>query len=186
VRIVVYICLFCLAAVAILAQEGNLTRGSIPEDLLRPGHGESSRFPIDTVIGELGQGRASSEAFAFANSVARRLLAGDAEFQECAAVLESAEPRSFRIGGGRDEADGSVSFMIRFIGRELSITGELFIRYATHSSTQVVDEETAASTTSSWMFEDLILEAARSREEELRDSQLERARFDFSPYERFF
>jgi hypothetical protein len=34
-----------------------------------------------------------------------------------------------------------------------------------------------------WIFEDLILEAPRSREEETLES---RQRFDFPPYERFF
>jgi hypothetical protein len=38
-------------------------------------------------------------------------------------------------------------------------------------------------TVGSWRFDDLILEEAKSREEEERESL---QRFDFSPYERFF
>jgi hypothetical protein len=38
-------------------------------------------------------------------------------------------PRTFRIGGGRTEADGSVSFLIRFIGRDQGLAGELYLRW---------------------------------------------------------
>jgi len=164
--------------------------GFIPEELLRPGRGESPRYPADTVIGELGQGRASASAYAYANSVAEALFSrrvdhpalssASASMREnYASALDNINPRSYRIGGGREEADGAVSFLIRFIGREYGITGELFIRYVTR---QIQTDEGSASA-GSWVFEDLILEEAKDRESERREPA---GRYDFSPYERFF
>jgi hypothetical protein len=107
-------------------------------------------------------------------------------------VLEGIGPRSYRLGGGREEPDGAVSFMIRLIGRESGITGELFVRYVTRqirieneneSEDEEAEVEVEVRTVGSWRFEDLILEEARGREEEQRESL---QRFDFSPYERFF
>ncbi|MDR2922901.1 MAG: hypothetical protein LBU85_06135, partial [Treponema sp.] len=40
--------------------EGGGYIGSIPEELLRPRRGEAPRYPVDTVIGELGQGKAQA------------------------------------------------------------------------------------------------------------------------------
>jgi len=117
-----------------------LQRGSIPEELLRPRKGEAPRYPIDTVIGPIGQGKASAEAYGFARRVAAALLAGDMNAPVLSAVskvfiegymsaLNVVNPRFFRLGSGREEPDGSVSFLIRFAGREQGITGELFIRF---------------------------------------------------------
>ena len=168
--------------------------GSIPEELLRPRRGESARYPIDTVIGQLGRGEVSAGAFSFANSAARGLLSGNPENPSIAslnrslredyiAVLKSVQPVNYRLGGGREEPDGAVSFLVRFIGREQSITGELFIRLESSRIERFIDEEVEISTTESWRFEELILEEAKSREEQ---QSSERQRFDFSPYERFF
>jgi hypothetical protein len=175
------------------AQETDYFRGSIPEILLRPARGESSRFPIDTVIGELGQGRASAGAFSFANSVASGLVAGrpghfalasvnPVLLDEYLASLARIFPGSYRLGGGREEPDGAVSFLVRFLGREFGITGELFIRYVTR---QVLSDDGEISFTGNWIFEELILEEARSRGTEwLEPSQ--RSRLEYLPYERFF
>jgi len=164
--------------------------GFIPEELLRPGRGEAPRYPIDTVIGELGQGKASASAYAYANTVISALFSGRIDhpaFSSLSAsmqtsymsALDAIGPRSYRIGGGREETDGAVSFMVRFIGREYGITGELFIRYVT---TQIeVGEE--IETIGSWVFEELILEDAKDLETEQQESE---NRYDFSPYERFF
>ena len=43
--------------------------------------------------------------------------------------LNTVSPRSFRLGGGREEPDGSFSFLVRFVGRDQGITGELFVRF---------------------------------------------------------
>jgi len=191
-RIFCFICVFLNLAVFSQAQD-QLYRGSIPEELLRPKRGEAPCFPVDTVIGELGQGKASGAAYTFAKSIAAGLVSANMSHSGLAGInaesrenylvsLENVNPRSYRLGGGREEADGAVSFMIRLIGKESGITGELFIRYVTRQ-TQPKNEEEGIRTTGSWKFEDLILEEARSREDEQRETS---QRFDFSPYERFF
>jgi hypothetical protein len=205
--------LLCLSVIS--SAQDQSYRGSIPEELLRPKRGEEARFPVDTVIGEMGQGEASSASYLFAKSIASGLVSVNKDHPGLAginaalrdnylAVLEEIYPKNYRLGGGREEADGAVSFMIRIIGRDSGITGELFVRYVTR---QIVienkvavekkeeeineegnEEETETivkeyKTVGSWKFEDLILEEAKSREEEERESV---QRFDFSPYERFF
>jgi hypothetical protein len=226
------ICFFLCLPVLASAQDQPY-RGSIPEELLRPKRGEEARFPVDTVIGELGQGEAPLAAYSFAKSIAAGLISANKEHPGLAGInaalraeylssLEEIYPRSYRLGGGREEADGAVSFMIRLIGKDSGITGELFVRYVTRQvpvenkeaenkeaekkdvekievenieaekteaeNNEEEKEEVAVKvietkTVGSWKFEDLILEEAKSREEEERESI---QRFDFSPYERFF
>ena len=172
-------------------QDERVLRGSIPEQLLRPGRGESPRYPIDTVIGELGQGSVPAGAFRFAESICAGFLSGNTESRVLASInstvreflfssLEAAKPVSYRIGGGREEADGAYSFLVRFIGREQGITGELYIRYVTR---HIEREDGEASSTSVWVFEELLLEEAKTRETEQQESIY---RYDFYPYERFF
>jgi len=191
-RIFCFVCVLLCFSVFAGAQEQPY-RGSIPEELLRPKRGEAPHFPKDTVIGELGQGTASSAAYSFAKSIAAGLISGNMGHSGLTGInavlredylteLQEIYPRSFRIGGGREEADGAVSFMVRIIGRESGITGELFIRYVTRQI-KPENEEDEIKTIGNWVFEDLILEQARSREEENREYL---QRFDFSPYERFF
>jgi hypothetical protein len=167
--------------------------------LLRPRREEAPRYPVDTVIGPIGQGRASAEAYGLARRVAAALLAGNMNAPVLSSVnkvflegymsaLNVVNPRYFRLGSGREEPDGSVSFLVRFAGREQGITGELFIRAeerVTNPPPPPVTEETeqAPIVEKRWIFEDLILESPRSREEEIIEN---RQRFDFSPYERFF
>jgi len=224
-----------------------LQRGSIPEELLRPRRDEAPRYPVDTVIGPIGQGSAPAEAYGLARRVAAALLAGNINASVLSSVkkvflegyidaLSAVNPRYFRLGSGREEPDGSVSFLVRFAGREQGITGELYIRFeervtnppppqkppaskpetAPQPSPQGVEpevrgsplaagEETADEENSPlaeaaeepeqaqpayvpiiekrWIFEDLILESPRTREEETLEN---RQRYDFSPYERFF
>jgi len=191
-RIISFICLFLITtAFAMSQQQESSSRGSIPEELLRPGHGESPRYPVDTVIGELGQGRASAAAYSYANSVAAALMSNrmahpalssiDPDLREnYLSTINKISPGNFRLGGGREEADGAVSFLVRFIGREYGMTGELYIRYVTRQI-QINDDE--STTVGSWVFEELILEEARDRVSEQEETL---HRFDFSPYERFF
>ena len=257
--------LFILGTAAIFPQSDDY----IPEELLRPRRDEAPRYPIDTVIGTLGQGRASPEAYAFARKIAAALLAGDIDssvlsaisrslLEDCMDKLQEINPRYFRLGSGREEPDGAVSFLIRFAGREQGITGELFIRFAElrrpappppppvteveETTSDLESEEPDSPDLQSsdvksadiksvdikpaddeaikseaiadadldpeavtdaaagqeiaalpppppppaervWVFEDLILEAPRSREVENAES---RHRFDFPPYERFY
>ena len=213
--------IFLSAADGILSQETEtadepVQRGSIPEELLRPRRGEAPRYPIDTVIGELGQGRATEAAYLFARRVAAALLDGNTGAPSLSAVnkifvegwigaINNVNPRVFRMGSGRQEPDGSFSFLIRFIGRDEGITGELFVRLAERripaqppaetkkdeetddDSEQEEDETVQAPPPPAveriWVFEDLILEEPRSREDEIKETK---HRYDFSPYERFF
>lgn len=162
----------------------------------------------------MGQGRAPKDAYDTAKKTAAALLAGNMNvpvlstvnrvfLESCMSVLETINPQFFRLGSGREEPDGSFSFLVRFAGREEGITGELFIRYEERrsapepqppeSEAEVVSEEGGdtfveqakiqAPVGKTWLFEDLILEEARSREAENGEG---RHRFDFSPYERFF
>jgi len=206
-----------------------LQRGSIPEELLRPRRDESPRYPVDTVIGPIGQGEAPTEAYALARRIAAALLAGNLNAPVLSSVkkvfledyieaLSAVNPRYFRLGSGREEPDGSVSFLVRFAGREQGITGELFIRFeervtnpppppapVSKPETEGDDEATSEEnspiaeaageepeqaqpayvpiTEKRWIFEELILESPRTREEEMLEN---RQRYDFSPYERFF
>ena len=161
------------------AGTGTLTVGTIPDALRRPQTGESPRYPQDVVIGELGRGQAPEEAYRFARGLLAALAAGNSGSPALAdappALIESHirdigsldGPRNARIGGGRVEADWNVSFLVRIVGREESVTGELFVR--------------RTENTGQWFFDDIVLEERRSLTE-IRDSH----RFIFSPYERFF
>ena len=180
--------IFFFVPALFFAQEG---RGSIPEELLRPSR-EAPHYPVDTVIGELGQGRASAAAYAFARSVASALLTGRMDHPALATInplmreahlgaLEQINSQSFRIGSGREEPDGAVSFMVRFIGRDEAISGELYIRH--EERRPAAEGETSAAAVRVWVFEELILEQARRRGTEEETSRL---RSDFFPYERFF
>jgi hypothetical protein len=228
--------LFLLCTITIFPQDEMAQRSSIPEELLRPRRDEAPRYPIDTVIGTLGRGQAPREAYNLAKNAAAAFLAGNMNasvfspvskvfVESCMSMLNTINPQFYRLGSGREEPDGSVSFLVRFVGREQSITGELFVRFEEWRPAPppppepppVTDETEAMSETDTasdgedesneeddsaeqivqpppppvqdvpvqkiWLFEDLILEEARSREEENKD---DRHRFDFSPYERIF
>jgi len=187
--------LFLLLFVSIFAvaqeQSDRPSRGSIPEELLRPKRGEAPHYPIDTVIGELGKGNASDPAFSYANYLGSAFLSGKKDSPALSSIdsavkenlltaLEVVNPVSFRIGGGKEEADGAFSFLVRFIGKDKGITGELYIRYVT-KEIQGADEE--VKITGNWVFEELLLEEAKDREVEQKESIYLN---DFYPYERFY
>jgi len=140
IRKTAFITLFLLMAVYIFPQNEMPQRGSIPEELLRPRRDEAPRYPVDTVIGAIGQGQASKEAYEIARKTATALLAGNMNvpvlssvnktfLEDCMTKLKGINPQSFRLGSGREEPDGSFSFLVRFTGREEGITGELFVRF---------------------------------------------------------
>jgi len=185
---VFFICLFFIISVFAAAQPA---RGSIPADLLRPSWGESARYPVDTVIGELGQGKAPAAAYSFANSVSSGFLSGQPGHpslasvnpdtrDKCLRALSRISPGNYRVGGGREEPDGAVSFLVRFIGREYGITGELYIKYVTRRIEENAGEVTQSG---SWVFDDLILDEAKSRGQELKEAS---NLINYLPYERFF
>ncbi|MDR2103767.1 MAG: hypothetical protein LBP42_06680 [Treponema sp.] len=159
------------------SETASFQRGTIPAILLQPQRGEAPRYPRDVVIGELGPGDASEGAYLFA----RRLLSGlltesrgspplsslDGDFlEEIFAKLREINPRVYHLGGGREEPDGSISFLFRFIGREQGISGELYLR---------------PSEDGRWELDDLIPEDPRDLLPGADDYH-----YDFSPYERFF
>jgi hypothetical protein len=216
IRNTLFVLLFILLTGSVFSQTDELLqRGSIPEELLRPRRDEAPRYPVDTVIGSIGQGKAPVEAYGLARRVAAALLLGNINapvlssvnkvfLEGCMSALNAVNPHFFRLGGGREEPDGSVSFIVRFAGREQGIIGELFVRSkeraasspppARNPVTRSGDDSAVAESAQApqayvpvieriWVFEDLILESPRYREEETIEN---RQRYDFSPYERFF
>ena len=112
---------------------------TVPDALRVPERGEAPRYPNDLVIGELGQGQTSEGAYLFARSIISALVegrtgaqvftdSGNIPAESLFNEVRSLRPRNYRLGGGRTETDGCVSFLVRIIGPEESITGELFIR----------------------------------------------------------
>jgi hypothetical protein len=154
-------------------------RGTIPPDLLRPQRGaETIRYPRDTVIGELGQGNASEEAYRFARDLLQGALSQNREsallagsdvslLEELFTNLQTIGALKYRVGGGREEPDGSTSFLFRYIGRERSLAGELYVRK---------EEEKE-----NWRLDDVLLEEAKDITEKGNSYP-----FSFSSYERFF
>jgi len=197
-------------------QGGAADAKTIPDALRRPERGEAPRYPQDLVIGKLGQGDAPEGAYLFALGLIQTLTAGSKDAPVLAAssavltesvLAEIADlaPRSYRIGGGRTEADGTVSFLIRFLGPDDSMTGELFVRQAEdHSADQTKDQSTdqtkeqttdqtkdqssdqtkdvsQGTASAQWFLDDLTLEDKRPLSD-IKDTY----RYDFSPYERFY
>jgi len=252
-RTIFYLLFLFFTAINLFPQDELFQRGSIPVELLRPRREESPRYPVDVVIGPIGQGDVARDAYDFAVKTAAALLAGTKDapvlssvnrafLENCLSALDVINPRAYRIGSGRTEPDGSVSFLVRFSGREQGITGELFIRQEQEkvkvpeaaaviepveekpvTASPVSDNSDAEDSTESsgenfgedsentylqdaentveyqeikqpeiipvvpgriiWVFEDLILEEPRSRQDENSE---DRKRFDFSPYERLY
>ena len=184
--ILVFFCFFLLSQTmgqdnAFNAREG----GSLPQELERPRHGEEPCFPIDYVIGVLGRCDASEESYRYARLIIAGLAAGNGKTsgvqfseQKRLSVVQNISglgTRSFRVGGGRVEPDGSVSYLIRFLGREKSITGELYLRKEEPESES---DENAVF----WLVDDLLLESPRS----LSEGKFGPGGTDMTAYERFF
>lgn len=177
VRIIGLFLLGLYALGSIPAAENEPAGGtSVPDTLRRPQRGEAPRYPQDTVIGPLGRGEAPEGAYTLALDLLRALLRENRDapvfqdvdpgmVEEYGTALEAIKPQKFRIGGGREEPDGSTSFLVRFVGRDQWITGELYLRA----------EE------AQWKFEELILEEPQDLQE-----GTEPYPFDYSPYERLF
>jgi hypothetical protein len=128
------------------------------------------------VIGELGRGQASEAAYGFARELLAALLRGTTDAAVLSSVsaglkaeitetLKAINAVKYRIGGGKEEDDGSISFLFRVIGREQGAAGELYLRR----------EEGA------WQADDIILEEPRDI---LEGGEM--YPYDFTPYERFF
>ena len=146
----------------VFSQESN----TIPEALRRPERGEAPRFPKDIAIGELGRGKAPEAAYQYAMDLMTILTAGNRDYSipgdtdvltdSLLEGIKNLEPRGYRLGGGRIEPDGSVSFLVRILGSEDSISGELFLRSTDSgvSAETTVSAENAASESSSEDYEE--------------------------------
>jgi len=157
---------------------------TIPEMLRRPMKGEAPRYPIDRIIGELGQGSAPGAAFECAQRLISGIVTGnrigidsrdsrllDSILAKYLVNLEEVDAQRFHLGGGRFEEDGSVSFLVRLVGRDKWITGELYL----------VNPADDDSENENWRLDDLILEEGKNIEEGKDPYQ-----YDFTPYQRFF
>jgi hypothetical protein len=184
--VITLLCLLLAAVPDSGAQELSPEFESIPETLWQPQRGESPRYPRDLVIGSLARGDVSDGARSFAAQVLAALVAGNKEAaslsrlgpvgrEELIAAVAAVEPRRYRIGEGREEADGSYSFLIRFLGRDLGIAGELYIRYE-----PVRTADSPAGPGGGWFLDDLLLEEQRPLGEAREDT------YDLPPYERLF
>jgi hypothetical protein len=169
----------------------NTERQTIPELLRQPQRGEASRYPVDVIIGSLERGDVPAAAYACAREVMGALIRKNKEaavfsvinsedLEKIFSELGKIEPQKFRLGEGREEVDQAVSFLVRFIGREKGMVGELYVRSLVPS-----DEEAAAAGKNQegviWRLDDLILE-----EDRRLDEVVEGRSFDLPPYERFF
>jgi hypothetical protein len=174
---------FGLPAVSQETAADPFNAGAAPDIVRRPQQGEAPRYPRDTVIGDLGRGTAPESAWALARSVMDALVRGAETAPALAAggeslterlfsSLEIINPTKYRLGGGRVEADGTVSFLARFLGRDQSVTGELYL---------VREQAAEDGSGGSWQLDDLILEEAKDLAAEHNGYQ-----YDFSPYERFY
>ncbi|MDR3335975.1 MAG: hypothetical protein LBT16_02115 [Treponema sp.] len=155
----------------------------MPDQIRRPQRGnETPRYPEDVVIGILGKGEAGEEAYRFARRVLDALLRGNREsaalsnvgpawMGEITATLEQVSPVKYRIANGREEADGSTSFLFRFLGREQGIAGELYVR----------PEKNGEGEITAWRFDDILLEDPHDTTQ-----RIDPYSYDFTPYERFF
>jgi hypothetical protein len=181
-----------LFAALVLFAQNSSSGGQIPEELFRPRYGETLHFPRDYVIGDLGRGDAPEEAYQSARSLIGGLLRGgdarqaipEEQWNKNREILDTLGPRSFRIGGGRNEADGSVSFLVRFLGRETAAAGELYLRRSTRKNTDTGSAGSPGADTPSylWQGEDLLLEEAAP----LTAGKYGPGSADMSIYERFF
>jgi hypothetical protein len=142
--------IFLFSGLALFAQ--NADSSAIPQELLRPRYGEEPLFPKDYVIGELGRGDATEETYRMAREIVAGLAAGNGnidrvvfpDYKRMAALdkLTALGVRSWRVGGGRSEGGGVYSFLVRFLGREKSITGELYLLW----QEPIVEEEVSPET----------------------------------------
>jgi hypothetical protein len=145
-RIILLIIIVLFSGFALFAQSSS----GLPQELLRPRYGEEPVFPKDYVIGELGRGDATEETYLLAREIVAGLAAGNGnvdrlvfpDYKRTAALnkLSGMGVRSWRVGGGRSEGGGVYSFLVRFLGREKSITGELYLLW----QEPIVEDETAA------------------------------------------
>jgi hypothetical protein len=182
----------CLLFLPLHAQELDLNRDSIPQALRQPQRGEAPRYPRDLVIGSLERGNVPAAVRRAALEIMAALSAGNGEAPalssigpmargELLASLEEIRPRAYRVGEGREEPDGSCSFLVRFLGREMGIAGELYLRFRPPQPEAAEASESSPSGAGAWVLDDLLLEEKRRLGE-----IVEEPIFDLPPYERLY
>ncbi|MDR0400498.1 MAG: hypothetical protein LBH51_06090 [Treponema sp.] len=196
--LVLILCLLFLAPCQAAAQDLDIDRDSIPQVLRQPQWGEALRHPRDLVIGSLERGVVPVEARRAALEILSALNAGNRNApslaslgplarEELFAALGEVQPRRYRIGEGREETDGACSFLVRFLGRETGIAGELYLRFQSPPpEAPAGDSENSAApppprAAAGWVLDDLLLEEKRPLGR-ISDEPV----FDFPPYERLY
>ena len=197
VLVIGFLLVFCLLFTAQTRRSNDTSNpggiSSLPPELLRPRYGEEPRFPQDYVIGALGRGDASEESYRYARQIAAGLASGNGrtegvEFSEqkrlsVLRTIAGLGTRSWRVGGGRVEPDGSVSYLIRFLGRENSVTGELYLRREEFNPVSEPELEPEKEGNGFfWRVDDILLESPRK----LSEGKYSPGGADMSAYERFF
>ncbi|MDR1866984.1 MAG: hypothetical protein LBQ77_01800 [Treponema sp.] len=99
--------------------------GTIPQEVWRPDRSEALRYPQDMRIGEIGRGSAPESAYRFAQQFIEQLKES-ADYPSITQQIKGTN--RVRVGGGREEPDGCMSFLFHFWGQEISVTGELYVR----------------------------------------------------------
>jgi hypothetical protein len=195
--------LFVLLTISAEQGDSTIESGSVarllPDSLSRPQKGEATRYPQDLIIGELGHGEVPEEAYFYAKMILGGFLGQSQEvevlvgdiWQRTKDAVDVIAPQKFRLGGGRQETDGGVSFIFRFIGREQWLTGEIYVRFQDAIPTLMQEEGGAAEedavpaeieyTRAGWQVDDILLDDPKRIGESGTVYQ-----YDFSPYERFF
>jgi hypothetical protein len=143
---------------------GSLERGNVPA---------GARRAALEILAALSAGNRDAPSLASAGPLIRG---------ELVSSLEEIRPRAYRLGEGREEADGSCSFLVRFLGREQGIAGELYLRFQLPQPEDSEESAPAAGTPAgAWVLDDLLLEEKRSLGE-IAEEPL----FDLPPYERLY
>jgi hypothetical protein len=136
-------------AMKTIATDDRPVKRASSTDPFLPTGSEAVRLPQDFVIGKIGDEGVGANAYHFAfdflSSLARseevkRFYTdrGRQEAESIAPILAPLLPASVRVGSGSAEGEGGVSFLIRFVGKERSVTGELHLIRS--SSAWLVDE----------------------------------------------
>jgi len=151
--------------------------GTISENISRPDVLREPIYPSDITIGALGPGTAPMDAYNYARRVLRELRQSNTkelsalsskDKAEITGNIETVKPASFRIGGGREEEDGSISFLFRFIGKNDEFAGEIYLR--------------DSSGKGDWKVEDVIPEDIKTIQEATDNEHA----YSWLPYDRIY
>ncbi|GMO17668.1 MAG: hypothetical protein LBG79_06460 [Spirochaetaceae bacterium] len=167
--------IFAAFAIALFSAQQT---GSIPESIRRPEPISVPEYPLDLSIGKLGAGEAVPEAYNYARRVLNEAQQGRADSasfvvlpadvrKEFLEQVAAVSPRKCRIGGGREELDGSTTFLFRYIGREQELAGEIYMR---------------AGEDGVWKLEDIIAEDRR----DISAARESDHPYSYIPYDRFW